>query len=55
MTDVRKERIPLLCGRVKERILAKGFSFNKGVRSDRVSAEERRCLEGVYTVRKSER
>ena len=28
MTDVRRERIPLLWSRVRERMLAKGFSFN---------------------------
>ena len=28
MTDVRKERIPLLWSAVRERALAKGFSFN---------------------------
>ena len=30
MTDVRRERIPLLWSRVRERPLAKGFSFNMG-------------------------
>ena len=30
MTDVRRERIPLLWSRVRERTLAKGFSFNMG-------------------------
>ena len=30
MTDVRREIIPLLWGRVRERTLAKGFSFNMG-------------------------
>ena len=30
MTDVRRERISLLCSRVRERALAKGFSFNMG-------------------------
>ena len=30
MTDVRRERIPLLWSRIRERTLAKGFSFNMG-------------------------
>ena len=30
VTDVRRERIPLLLSRVRERTLAKGFSFNMG-------------------------
>ena len=39
----------------KRRTLAKGFSFDMGMRSVRVFVEERSCLEGVYTVRRSER
>ena len=30
VTDVRRERIPLLWSRVRERTLSKGFSFNVG-------------------------
>ena len=30
VTDIRRGRIPLLWGRVRERTLAKGFSFNLG-------------------------
>ena len=30
MRDVRRERIPLLWSRVKERTMATGFSFNMG-------------------------
>ena len=30
VTDVRRERIPLLWSRVRERTPAKGFSFNMG-------------------------
>ena len=30
MTDVRRERIPLLWSTVRERALAKGLSFNMG-------------------------
>ena len=30
MTDVTRERIPLLWSRVSERTLAKGFSYNMG-------------------------
>ena len=30
MTDVRRERIPLLWSRVRDRSLAKGFSFDLG-------------------------
>ena len=30
VTDVRRERIPLLWSTVRERALAKGFSFNMG-------------------------
>ena len=30
MTDVRRERIPLLWSRVRERTLVRGFSFNMG-------------------------
>ena len=55
MTGVRRERIPLLWNRVRERTLAKGLVLTWGKRSVRVSAEERSCLEGVYTVRRSER
>ena len=47
VADVTKERIPSLRSGVRER--AKGFSLKMA------SAEERSCMEGVYTVRKSER
>ena len=30
MTDVRRQRIPFLWSRVRESMLAKGFSFNMG-------------------------
>ena len=30
MADVRRERIPLLWSNVRERALAKGFTFNMG-------------------------
>ena len=30
MTDVRRERVPLLWSTVRERALAKGFIFNMG-------------------------
>ena len=46
MRDVGRKRIPLLWSTVSESALAEGFSFNMGVQSIRVSAEERSCLEG---------
>ena len=56
MTGVRKERIPLLWSTVREKELAESMCFlTWGVRTIRVSVEERSCLKGVYTVRKSER
>ena len=55
MTDVRRERIPWFCNTVGKTVLAKGFCFNMGIRSVCVSAEELICLEGVYTVRRSQK
>ena len=43
MMEVRREQIPLLWSTVGETALAT------------VSAEEQSCLEGVYTVRRSEK
>ena len=53
VTDVRRERTPMLWSTVRRRALAKGFYFEHD--DIRVSAEERSWLEGVYTARKSER
>ena len=53
MTDVRRERIPLLWSTVGETALARDVFSNMGIRSVRVSAEEQSCLEGVYLMRKS--
>ena len=52
--NVKRKRSPLFWNTVRKRALAKDFTFNVGTRSIRVSAEERSCLEGVYTVRWSE-
>ena len=55
MTRIRTVRIPLLRNAVGETALAKVFCSNMGdTEYIRVSAEERSCLEGVYTVRRSE-
>ena len=51
MTDVTRERIALLWSTVGETALAKGFLFKMGDTKYYVSAEERNCLEGVYTAR----
>ena len=57
MTDIRRERIPLFWRTVREPALVKGVVcfLIWGIRSIRVSAEERSCLEGVYTVTRSDR
>ena len=56
VADVRRERIPLLCSTaVRETALAKDFVLTWGIRSMCVSAKERSCLKGVYTVRRSEK
>ena len=47
MTDVRKERIPLLWSTARER-WPKVFVLIWGIRSILVSAEERSCLERMY-------
>ena len=50
--DFRRERIPLLWSTMGETALARGFCSNTGdTKYPRVCAEERSCLEGVYTVR----
>ena len=57
MTDVRRERIAFISlehsGRnsVGQNVIV----LARGIRSIRVSAEERICLERVYTVRRSEK
>ena len=54
MTDVRKERIPLLWSTARER-WPKVFVLTWGVRSILVSAEERSFLERMYTQREDQR
>ena len=58
-TDVRREIIPLLWSNLSKRVgqmFYFFFSFNIGdMKYLCVSAEERNCLEGLYTVRRSER
>ena len=55
MADVRKEQILLLWSTVRETALAKGSCSSMGDRSSvHMSAEEQSCLEGMYTVRRSE-
>ena len=51
--DVRRERISLLWSTVGE--VASVLVLVWGIRSIRVYAEERSCLDGVYTMRSSER
>ena len=51
-TDVRRELIPLLWGQYS---CPKFFVLTRRIRSNRESAEERSCLEGMYTVRMSEK
>ena len=53
MTDVRREIIPLEHSR--RNLWSKVSVLTWGIRCISVSAEERSCLEGVYTVRRSER
>ena len=55
VTDVRTERIPLLKSTVGETALVECFCSSTGIRSIRVSAEERSFLDGVYTLRRSEK
>ena len=53
-----REQIPLLWSTGGETALAKGFCFNMewgGGGGIPVSAEERSCLEGMYTARRSEK
>ena len=55
MADVRKEQILLLWSTVRETALAKGSCSSMGDGSSvHMSAEEQSCLEGMYTVRRSE-
>ena len=51
MTDIRRERNSTALEHSKRKSVAKDFSFRR-MRSARVSAEIRCCLEGVYTVRR---
>ena len=55
MTNVRMERIALLWRTVRNERWSKVFALSWGIRSIRVPAEERSFLEGVYTVRRSEK
>ena len=55
MTDVIKERIPLLWSAIGKTDLSKGFCSNMRIRRLHVSAEGGGCLEGVDTVTRSEK
>lgn len=57
VTDVGRERIPLLWSTVNEGPLANGYvrSSMRGAKYLCVFAEERSCLERVHTVRRSQR
>ena len=56
MVGVRREQILLLWSTVGETALAKGSCSNMGDRSSvHVSAEERCCLQEMYTMRRSEK
>lgn len=54
MAAVRRERNPLLWSTVAERALAKGVSLAWGIQSVCVSADQQSCLEGMFTMRRSE-
>ena len=55
VTDVRRERIPLLWSAIGKTDLSKGFCSNMGIRRIHVSVEGGSCMEGVYRVTRSER
>ena len=50
MTDVRRERIPLLWSRARERTLAKGFSFNMMNEKCPCVCRRTRCCDRYLTI-----